>query len=197
MGLNIEERRFPAIHVVAGGAFDAFRPLGKLSLVLILVAIGTFCEWQFLLKISVGVTQQTVNGGVLSHERVLGFRVIEIRIQSGRGHALPTSRVVAGRTTLVLKTSFMRIGMAVIAFTKGQAFVAGCAACIGCVALLTLNLLMQSSKRIPGFVVIKFPGSILPVDKVMALQTILAEATLVEIFVASDAGLGDSKERLA
>ena len=54
--LNVEERRFPAVHIVAGGTFDAFRPLGKLSLVLILVAVGTFCECQFLLKVSVCMT---------------------------------------------------------------------------------------------------------------------------------------------
>ena len=64
-------------------------------------------------------------------------------------------------------------------------------------ALFTLHLLVQSSKRIASLVVIKLPGSILPVGKVMALQTILTEATLVKIFVAGYAGLRDSEKCLA
>ena len=57
MGLNVEERRFPSVHLVAGGAFDAFGSLGKLALVFILVAVGTSCECQLLLKVSVCMTQ--------------------------------------------------------------------------------------------------------------------------------------------
>ena len=55
---------------------------------------------------------------MLSQQRVLGLRVIKIRIQPGRGDPLPTARVVAGRTTLVLEASFMRIGVAVSAFAE-------------------------------------------------------------------------------
>src|SRR5437868_11924821 len=103
---------------------------------------------------------------MLPHERELGFRVIEIRIQPGRRHPLPTARVVAGRTTLVLKASFMRIGVAIVAFTKWQAFIARCAACVGRMAFFALHLLVQSSQWIAGLVVIKLPGSVLPGDKV-------------------------------
>ena len=134
---------------------------------------------------------------MLTHERVLGFRVIEICIQPGRGDPLPTARVMARRTSLVLKASFMRIGVAIVALTKRQAFIAGCAAGVGRMAFFTLHLLVQSGQWITGLVVIKLSGSILPVDKVMALQTILTQAALVKIFVASHAVLRDSKERLA
>ena len=80
MGLYIEQRRLPSLHVVTGRAFDSFRPLGELPLVLIFMAIRALRESQLLLKIPVGMAEQAVDGGVLSQQRVFGFGVVEVRV---------------------------------------------------------------------------------------------------------------------
>lgn len=123
--------------------------------------------------------------------------MIEVVVQATAGHSFPTARVVTGRATLVLETSFVRISVTVIAFAERQALVARSAAGIWRMAFLALHLLVKSSQRITGFVVVEFSGSVLPVDEIVALDAILTKTSLMEILVASHASLRDPKERLA
>jgi len=68
-----ECRWLECIHRVAGLALDAFRPLGKLSVVRVQVAIRTFGEGDLLLEIAPLVARPAVHGGVFPEERIFRF----------------------------------------------------------------------------------------------------------------------------
>jgi len=72
--LDVEQRRLPSIHVVAGGALDAVGfPFRELAVVLILVAVGALRERQFLLEIAFDVTGFALDRGVLTQQRIFGL----------------------------------------------------------------------------------------------------------------------------
>ena len=81
--LHIKQRRLPSLNVVATGTLDAVRlPLGELSFVIVLVAVGAFGKRELLLEVSIRVALNAFDCGVLSLERVLGLRMIEVTVQT-------------------------------------------------------------------------------------------------------------------
>ena len=87
---HIEQRWLPAFHVVTAFALDPVRLVThELPVVLVLVAVGALGEGQLLLEVAFGVAGLALHRGVLSFQRVLGFRVIEIIGQSAVGNLLP------------------------------------------------------------------------------------------------------------
>ena len=120
--------------------------------------------------------------------------MIEVIVQPGRGNAFPAAGVVARLAALVLETSLVRIGVAIVAFAKRKSLVTGSAARIRRVALLAFHLLVQASQRVSGLVVIELSGSVLPIHKIVTLEAIGSQTPFVEIFVAGGAGLRNSEE---
>ena len=76
--LDVEQRRLPSLHVVTAGTLDAVRlTFRKLTVVLVLVAVSTFCKREFLLEVAIRVAASAVHGGMLAQQGILGLRVIE------------------------------------------------------------------------------------------------------------------------
>lgn len=182
---------------MTGGALDAFWPLCELAVVFVFMAVSALGEGKLFLKVAFEVTCFALDRLVFSHQRVLGLRVIEGVAQSRCRDTFPTACVMAGGASFVLEAALVRIGVAVVALTERKAFISRRALSVGRVALLAFHFLVKSGQRVTRFAVIEFPGSILPVDEVVALDAILAEAAFVKILVACSAGLRDPEESLA
>ena len=131
--------------VVTIGTFDTAGPFRELPVVLVLVAVGAFCEGKLFLEIPFNVASLAFHRGVLALQRIFRLGVIEGAVQAAAGDFFPAIRVVARLATLVLEASLVGIGVAVIALAKGQSSITRRAFRIGSVALFALHLLMQAS----------------------------------------------------
>jgi len=182
---------------VARRALDSVRlPLGELSFVIVLMAVGALGKRQLLLEVAFEVARFAFHRLVFAHQRILGLGMVEVVVQTGVRYALPAARVMARGATLVLEAALVWIGVAVVALTERQASVSRGAACVRSVALFALHLLVQAGQRVTCLVVIELPFCIFPVDKVVALQAILPKAAIVKVLVARRAGLRNSQEGL-
>ena len=98
---------------MAGGALYAARTLGKLAVVRIgLVTIHALLEYQWLLKVSVGVALGAIHGLVLAFERKLGFGVVEALVDGRERNLLPSARRVT-RLAALREAAVMRVFMAI------------------------------------------------------------------------------------
>src|SRR5215469_8504419 len=104
---------------------------------------------------------------------------------------------MAGSASFILEAALVRIGMAVVALAEGETLIARFALGIGRMALLAFHFLVKSSEWIAGLVVIELAGSVFPVDEVVALNAIRAEAAFVKVLMARGAGLRDPEKGLA
>lgn len=66
-----EQRRLPALYVVAGGTLPTVRALDELAVVRVFVAVGTFLEGQRLFEIAIGVALRALDGSMLAFKRIL------------------------------------------------------------------------------------------------------------------------------
>src|SRR5215470_13533459 len=78
MGLHIEQRRLPILHVVTGRTLDPFRTLCELSVVIVLMAVGAFRKSKFFLEVPFDVASHALHRRVLAEQGILGLVVIEI-----------------------------------------------------------------------------------------------------------------------
>jgi len=93
MLLHSKERRFPAIHGMTLRAFALLRAGFKLSLVRIrLVAIVAIRKYKLLLEITIDMASHAGYLDVLSRQRILRLRVIEVKSSQ---HRFPTVSRVA------------------------------------------------------------------------------------------------------
>src|SRR5450631_2816329 len=103
---------------MAGGAFDALRPLGELAAVRIgQVAVCTFREGDFFLEITTLVTGAAIHGGMFAEERIFRFRVIEVFVDAHQGDFFPTSSCMACLAGL-RETAMVHVGVAVRALAE-------------------------------------------------------------------------------
>ena len=122
--------------------------------------------------------------------------MVEFFVYVFERNSLPTAGVVAGLASLRSKASFVRVGMAVAAFSERQPHIPRLVVGTRRVAFLACNLGMKASERVLSFVVIKL-RDILAVFEVVALLAVLAEPPIVLILVARDAGLRKSEKSSA
>src|SRR5882762_143239 len=83
VGLHVEQRRLPALHVVTRRALDSLRPLGELSVVVVLVTVDALRERQLFLEVALYMACLALNGRVFSKQGILRLRVVEVIAQSG------------------------------------------------------------------------------------------------------------------
>src|SRR5215470_10632247 len=112
MFLDGEKRRFPALDVMAGRTLAAICALGELSLMRILVAVRALLERHGLFKIPIGVALSAFDGRVLSFQRILRLRVVELFADTLERDSLPSTGGVAGRAGL-REAAAVRIFMAI------------------------------------------------------------------------------------
>jgi hypothetical protein len=140
VSFQIELGRFPSINVMAGRTLANVDALKKLAVVGILVAIGALGEGKRLFEIAVGVARAASHRLVLAEQRVFGFGVIEISIDSGVDNTLPTGGCVTRLTGLLCEAPFMRIAVAVITFRERKSEIARLIVRARSVTLLALDL---------------------------------------------------------
>jgi len=168
--LQRESGGLPSVQIVAGGALPTIRPLSKLSVVRIgLVAIHAPGKGQWLFKIAVGVALRAVHADMFSGQRKFCFGVIKTLIHRAQRNFLPASGIVAG-LALLLKTSAMRIPVAIGTLVEGKAGVSRSIIGARRMALGALHRGMQSGQRIARPGVIELAGAdCIPVFEIVAL----------------------------
>lgn len=93
--LDREFRRLPALHRVTGRALSLIGALGKLALVRVrFMAVHALGKDQRFLEIAARVALSAIDTRVLSFQRELRFRVIEMLVHRLQRNLLPASRVV-------------------------------------------------------------------------------------------------------
>lgn len=192
MFLHAEQRRLPTIYCVAFCAFTLLWASHKLALVRIrFMAIHAIRKRDFLFEIVLRVAIHASDHGVLSEQRVLRLRMVELETAQ---QFLPARRRVALFAAL-LEGTLMRINMAIDAGTEFHVVVAhGPARHIRLVALLASDLDVPARQRIAGLRVIElFPG--FPIREIVAAQAIVAEPPLVNVLVARYAILRKPEKR--
>src|SRR5215472_666348 len=98
------------------------------------------------------------------------------------------------RCAFLLEGAMMRVGVAVNAARKLQAFVLGrLAGAGGHVAVGAGDFSVEARKRVPGLGMVEV-RDVLPRGRVMTGLAIFAELALVEVFMARQAGLRDPQE---
>lgn len=192
-----ECRGLEPVHGMAGGALATARTLGELSLVRVrLVTVHAFLKGQGLLEISARVALRTFHTGMLAQQGILGGGVIEALADRLRRHSLPSAGVVA-RLAALVETSAMRISVTIGAFAEGDSRVARLIVRTGRMTFLAGDLCVQSSQRIICPRMVKLPNADrFPIVVGMALQTVIAQPSLVLVLVTGDAGRGDTQECL-
>jgi hypothetical protein len=186
--LQVELRGFEAVDGMACRTLDAGGSLGKLAVVNVLVALRTLLEDEWLLEIASLVAGQAIDGLVLSQQGISGFGVVEFLVDVFQRNPFPPAGAVA-RLASLRKTSFVRIAMTVGALAKNKAYVTRLVVRTRRMALLTIDLRMQTGQRIFGFVVIKLVN-VLPVLEIVTLLAVGAEAAIVFVFMTGGASLG-------
>lgn len=191
MRLYVEERRLPALLVVAARTFALVRACGKLAAVRVrLVAIRALGKRNRLFEISTRVAAQAVHLRVLSQQRKFRFRVVELL---ARRDSFPTAGRMAAFARL-RKSTAMRVTVAVRTLAEWNSRVARLPTRRrGCVAFRARHLHVDPRERIPGLRVIEFGGRF-PVHVIVTIQTFLPQLAVVYIFVACDAILRKSQE---
>src|SRR5215831_21121288 len=89
--LDGEKRRFPALDVMAGRTLAAIWALRELSLMLIFVAVRALLKRNGLFKVPVCVTLSAFDGRVLSFQRILCLRVVELFADARERDLLPST----------------------------------------------------------------------------------------------------------
>lgn len=136
---------------------------------------------------------------MFSQERVRGFRVIEFRAQRLHRDLFPSTRLVA-RLARPRHGAAVRIGVAGTAPIKFHPRVLRFSIRSRQVTFLAGDLGVQSGQRIARARMIEMPRphrNGFPVIKVVALQAILSETSIVKIFVTGHACLRNPQEGLA
>lgn len=192
VSLQVELRGLPAGDLVAGFARAPIGTFCELAVVLVFVAVHALGELQLLFEIAVHVTGRAINRLVFALQRIFRLGVVKVLFQT-LGDLLPTQGRMAGRTCL-LDSAMMRILVAVIALAKRKSLVSRLVVRPGCMALLALHLLVLSGQRVPRFRMIERRRDVLPVIEVVAGFALRPETSLVKIFVARGASLGNADE---
>ena len=180
--LHSEEGGLPAIQIVAFRALAFLWASLKLPLVGIRpVAVVAVRECDLLLEVAVHVARHAGNLGVLAHQGIFRFRVVEI---ISREHRLPTAGGVAGFAGF-LEFSLVRINVAIGTGGKFHVAIArGPSRQIRLVALFANHFCVESCERITRFGMIEVFGCF-PTLHVVALGAFVAKLTLVRIDVAA------------
>ena len=185
--LHGEQRRFPSLHIVAGSAFAAIRPLGELTVVSILVAIHALLKRDGFLEVAVCVALSAIDGGMFAQQGELGLGMVKALVQRLQVNLLPSARVVAGLAAL-RETAMMRVLMAIGTLVERDAYILRLAIGAVDVALGALHLGVQSSEWIPSLGVIELAHvDRLPVHEVVAGLAVRTEAPFVLVLVAGKA----------
>ena len=198
MFLDAKPGRLESVNRVTGGALAAVGSLRKLPAVRVrLMAIRALIEGDSLLEVTASVALNALHLRMLSEQRILCLRVIEILIEGGDRDFFPTRRRVAGLAGL-FEAAVMDIGVAVSTLAERNPRVTRLSVRAWRMALLASDLGVQSSQRIsrPGMVELLDGCDRFPVGEIVALLAVRAEAALVRIFVTSGASLGNAEEGL-
>jgi hypothetical protein len=190
-----EGRRFEAVDGMASCTLRPLRALGELAVMRVgLVTIHASGKRDGFLEISTGMAERAVHGHVLSLQRILCLRVIEVLIHHGQGNLLPTRSAVAGLAAL-REAAMMRIGVTIGALSERQSRIPRITVAARGMALFTLHLCMETGQRIARLGMIKL-GRVdrLPIVEVMTLQAARTQPSLMRILVASSASLGRSQK---
>lgn len=184
MHLYVKERRLPSLDRMAFGALPLLLPSGELAAMRVgSMAIRAFHEGNRPLKVSSVMAFQAVHLSVLSEERILCLRVIELALLAGLFPAV-------GRVAYLARFGegpVMDIGMAVGATLEGYSPEPRFPSRLGgCVAFFAGNMSMISAEWVATFRMVEILGS-LPINEVVALQAILAELALVYVLMAAPA----------
>ncbi len=198
--LRGESRRLESLHCVARGTLALVRTSGKLALVRIgFMAVHALGKDERLLEIPADVAFGATDFAVLAQQRVLRLGMIEVLIESTGRDLLPSAGIVTSLASL-LEAAVMRVRVTIGAFAKRNSGVARLFVGAKRMAFGAGDFGMQSSQRIASLGVIelatRFECDRLPIGEIVALQAVLAKASLVMIFVASRAGLRQPEERL-
>ena len=169
MSFQIELGRLPSINVMAGRALTNIGTLQELAVVGVLVAIGALGEGKRFFEIAVGVAPAAGHRLVLAEQRVFGFGVIEISIDSGADNTLPTGGCVTRLTGLLCEAPFVRIAVTVIALRERKPEIARLIVRARSVTLLALDLRVLAGQRIAGLGVIERARDAFPRREVVAL----------------------------
>src|SRR5579864_1052739 len=195
--LDPEHRRPETVHVVAGRALALIGALYELSLVRVLVAIGTLLEGDRLLEISSGMALVAAHLNMLAQQGKPGLRVVEPLAHRRRRHALPAAGVVTGLAAAG-EGAMVRIGVAGTAGAERQAHILRLAVRSRQVAFLAGHLLMQPGQGIARPAMIELGqgnGEALPAIEAVALLAVLPQPALVLVHMASHAGARHSQIR--
>jgi len=95
------------------------------------------------------------------------------------------------------KAAMMRVLVAVVAFSERNALVARLIARTRGMASFALDLLVLACEGVACLRVVEGCSNVLPIVEVMTGFALGAEASLMEVFVASRTRLGDSNKRAA
>ena len=148
MLLHRESGGFPSLHVVAGSALAAIRPLHELPLVRIgFVTVHAFRKNEGLLEIAISVALGAFHRGMLAFQRELRFRVVEAFIHRLQRNLLPAAGVVA-RLAALREAAVVRIFVAVRAGIERNAGILRLPIRSVYMALGALHLCVQSGQRI-------------------------------------------------
>lgn len=194
--LHGEQRRLPALHVVARSAFATIGMLGKLSIVRIgLVAIHALGKRQRFLEIAVDVALCAIYGCMFSQQRELGLRMVKVLAHCLERNLLPSAGVMTGLATL-REAAMMRILVAIRALVERNTRILRFAIRSISVALGAFHLSVKPGQGIAGLRVIEFADSHrLPVLKIVARLTGRSEAAFVFVLVTRQAGAREAEER--
>lgn len=184
MLLDSEQRRLPSVDVVALRAFAFLWAGVELAFVWIRgVAVFASRKGELLFKVTIEVTSDAGDLGVLTEQRVLGLGVIEIET---RKNGFPTAGGVASVASF-LERALVRIDMASGAGVELYVLVASWSAGhIGLVTFFARHFDVQASERVASFGMVEILGRF-PALNVMALGALVAQLAFVRIGVAGNA----------
>lgn len=192
MFLHAEKRRLPAIDRVAIRALAFLRTRGELPAVRVrLMAIRALRECQRLVEIPARMTLDATDLSVHAEQGILRLGMVECEALL---QLLPARRRVAILAAF-FERALVRIDVASRARSEIHVRVAGWPSRhVGLVTFFASHLDVQAGERIARLGVIKFLGR-LPIHKIVAALTVVAELAFVNIGVARDAILRESEER--
>ena len=120
--LNGEERWFPALHGVTRRTLAGISAFRELSLMGILVAVRALLEGYGPFEIPIRVALSTLNGKMLSFQRIFCLGVVKLLVNALQRDLLPSAGRMARRAGL-RETPVMWILVAIGAQVKGDASV--------------------------------------------------------------------------
>ncbi len=161
----------------------------------IFVTVAALGKRDRLFEISASMALGTIDGGMLSFQRELRLRVIEMRSHRLQRDILPTACVVAGGTAL-RETAVMRIFVAIGTLVERNSRILRLA--IGAIrmTLRALHLRVHSRQGVASLRVIELADvDLLPILEVVARLAGGSEPPFVLVLVASEASGGKPHER--